>query len=206
MKTHRFSDPELYLLTNWPGATLLEESMKAVRKKYDAMLASALDKVTQRHKELDCRAIENRDKWKFKVGIGKRSWPSMYPTWPSGLWLGCVGLRHLASEDADVPYACVWLNPPKSADLHLEDSVEQLRAAATTILPQEHWKDVGQTVKKDQVDIWYPLREPRAKILGMILNNQSHDLIDFIVAQFETLSGFIPVMDEIARSCKRAKK
>lgn len=206
MKTHRFSDPELYLLNNWASAMLLERSMKAVREKYAEILNTALDKVTERHKTLDSRAIETRDKWKFKVGIGNKSWPSMYSMWPSGFWLGCIGLRHLTSEDGDAPYACVWLNPLKSAELDLKAAVQRLCEAAKTILAQEQLKNVGQTVKKDEADIWYPLPEPRDKLLGMILNNQSRELLDCIVAHFETLAKFIPVMDEIAQTNRRTGK
>lgn len=202
----RFSDPELHLLHNWADAILLEDSMKAVRKKYDAMLRAALDVVAKRHKELDCRAIETKDKFKFKVGMGKKSWPSMWPTWPSGLWLGYVGLRRLTSEDEEIPYACVWLNPPKSADVDLKKAVGQLRDAAERVLPHEHLGNVDQTLKKDQADIWYPLTGAREKLLGMLLSNQPQELIDFIVAQFETLAKFIPVMDEITQGSKRDKK
>jgi hypothetical protein len=203
MKTHQFSDPELYLLNNWANAMLLERSMTAVRVKYAEILGVALEKVSKHHDGLDSRFIETKDKEKFKVGIGKRSWPSMYPkTWPSGFWLGCIGLRHLTSEDGDAPYACIWLNPPRSADLDLKVAVQRLHDAAQTILSQEQLPDLGKTVKVDEADIWYPLGEPRAKLLEMILNNKSRELIACIVAHFETMAKFIPVMDEIVGASK----
>jgi hypothetical protein len=137
MKPNRFSDPEVFLLNNWASAMLLERSMKAVRDKYAAILDAALDKVAQRHKELDCRAIHLSDNWEFTAGIGRKSWPSMHPRWPSGFWLGCNGLDNLTSMEADAPYACVWCNLRKASDIASVDIESDKSCASST----REWTD-----------------------------------------------------------------
>jgi hypothetical protein len=206
MRIHRFSDPELYLLKNWTNATSLERSMEAVRLKYTETLDAALDRIQRQHEVLVRRAIHLTDKSDPSVGIGGESWPRMYSTWPSGFWLGCIGLNNLMSMEEEAPYACVWLSQSRSGTVDLKAASRQLRDVAQEKLPQEQFKGLGRTVKKDEADIWYPLTEPRDKLLGMILNNQSHELVDFIVSQFETLTKFTSVMNEIARASKRKRK
>jgi len=203
MAIHQFSDPELYLLNNWASATLLERSVKAVRDKYTEILDSALDKVTERHKELDCRAIHLSDNWELTAGIGRKAWPSMYPRWPSGFWLGCGGLQNLTSMEGDSPYACVWLNPPKSAKLDLEEAVHKLKEAAKRLLSREQLERVEHSLGSGEADISYPLPEPRDELLNLLLKEDSRGFIDCIVAHYETLVRFMPVMDEIMHVRKR---
>ena len=206
MKIQPFSDPELYLLNKWESAMLLENSMKAVRDKYAQIFTAALDRLEQRYKGLDCRTMHLTDKWNPSVSIGKKSWPSMYPSWPSGFWLECIGLDHLTSQDKDAPHACVFFNPPKSEGRDLKGTVQRLREAAKTILTKERLDSVGHEIGKSESYIWYPLPEPRHELQRMLMNNQSREFIDCIVAHLETLEWFIPVMDEISRGGKRKGK
>ena len=203
MKIQPFRDPELYLLNKWESARLLEHSMTAVRDKYGQILDAALDKLRQRYSELDHKGIHLTDEWDLNVGIGKESWPSTYPKWPSGIWLGCLTLDHLTSEDADTPFACVWYNPPKSAGIDLDRAVKRMLEAAKTILTKELPHRVKEEVLRSEANIWYPLPESRHELLEMLLNNKSSAFIDCILAHFETLAKFIPVMDEIAGGSKR---
>jgi hypothetical protein len=71
---------------------------------------------------------------------------------------------------------------------------------------KEQFDSLERTVGNTAADISYPLSEPREELLEMLLKDDAGGFIDCIVAHFETLSGFIPVMDEIARTCKRVKK
>jgi hypothetical protein len=198
MKIQPFSDPELYLLNRWESAMLLESSMKAVRDKYEQIFGAALDRLEQQYKGLDCRTMHLSDKEDPSVSVGKKSWPSMYPNWPSGFWLGCIGLDNLTSEDADDPYASVFFNPPKSAVFEIQGIVRRLRDSAKTILTKEQMDRVREEVRKGHASIYYPLPEPRRELLEMLMNNKSAAFIDCIVAHLETLAKFIPVMDEVS--------
>lgn len=206
MKIQPFSDPELYLLNKWESAMLLENSMKAVRDKYAQIFAAAFDRLEQQHKELNCRTMHLTHEGDPSVSIGKKSWPSTYPNWPSGFYLGNIGLDYITSEDEDAPYACVFFHPPKSEGRDFRGIVQQLREAAKTILTKERMNSVQDQAGKGDAAIWYPLPEPRQELLAMLLNNQSTDFIDCIVAHLKTLAKFIPVMDAIALGSKRKGK
>jgi len=203
MKIQAFSDPELYLLSNWDSGILLERSLNDVREKYQKIFSTALDQLGRKFKVLNQRGIHLSGEYDLSVGIGKESWPSTYSSWPSGFWLGCVTLDDLTSEDKEAPFACVWFNPPKSKGMDLGAAAERLREAARTILTNEQMEKVEQEVLRSEANIWYLLPEPRHELLAMLLNNRPGDFIDCIVAHFETLTKFIPVMDEISHSDKR---
>ena len=203
MTVQPFSDPELYLLNKWEDAMLLENSMNAVRDKYEQILATVLDRVEQQHRELDCRTMHLSYKEDPSVSISKKAWSSMYPNWPSGFWIGCIGLNNLASEDENEPYASVYFNPSKSAVFDSQEIVRRLRDFAETILTREQMSRLRDDANKGDASIYYLLPEPRRKLLEMLLNNKSAEYIDCIEDHLKTLARFIPVMDEIALSGKR---
>ena len=68
-----FNQPDLYLLRHWSNARQLEDSMKAVREKYVALFEKVLDRVQDKHPDLDCREI-HLDKDGLNVGLGKKTW------------------------------------------------------------------------------------------------------------------------------------
>jgi hypothetical protein len=171
--------------------------MEEVREKYEEILGKVLDRVQEKHDELDCLDIHAKNDG-MNLGIGKTGY------WTSGLWIGGIRIENLTSEDEDAPYAMVLVNYPKKS-LDLEMAERNLRAAAKRILPKEDFRRLDSEASSGYADISYYLREPRHKLLGL-LNGDGSAFIDCMVAHFESMAKFIPVLDKIFQVGKKNRK
>jgi hypothetical protein len=195
---NRFSDPELFLLKNWSDAQLLEQSMGKIREEYETVFGEVLDAVQERHKELDSRA--ELDRW--GVGIGKHTWPSIYPRWPTGLYFDNIALENLMLEDEKVPEAYIWLEPLPELQVDMQRAELKLRVGAEKILSGREF-EVGSGKNGKNVCLEYRLPESRSKLLESLLKDKGEEFIELMVEHFEALAGFIPVRDDIFADAKR---
>ena len=180
--------------------------MKAAREKYTQVLDEVLDEVAEKYEELDCRSTHPTYEGS-NVGIGKRSWPSKYPDWPSGLWVGHVRLDNVASdEDEYGPGGEVYIGICNDIKLDMAKVAERLLHAAKTLSKDEFRRAETWSGKSD-AGLWYPLPESREKLLELLVKDKARGFIDCMVAHFESLAKFIPIIDEIFEgAAQRASK
>lgn len=196
MPTTRFNKAEVYLLNNWADATLLEESLEAVREKYEEIFREVLREVQDNHKVLDSPALHVNHRSGGSVGIGKKAWPSDYPPWPTGLWLINIGLDNLISEDEDSPEGCVSIEPPIANNMNHDEAEKKLTNAAEQMFGKNSCEWPAGTIKKETF-ISHRLPESRKELLQLLLDDEAIGFVEHMVAHLETLAKFIPVVDEI---------
>lgn len=203
MAKQLFNEPELYLLKNWTNAQLVEQSMDTVRQKYAQLFDRVLDAVQEQHPELDSRFI-HITRNEGNVIIGKKTWPSMYAQWPSGLRLWDIRPENLSSEEEDPPEAVVWFHPPKEtrSRVDFQEVANGFKKAAERLLTKPEFKRVFVESTKTYAYLSYPLPEPRQKLLDMMLADEAREFHDCMLGHFESLTKFIPVMDEIVKKSK----
>ena len=201
----RFSEPELFLLTNWANARLLEQSMEGIREKYAEVFGKVLDAVEEEHQELENRAVHTAV-YGGSVGIAKQAWPSLYPGWPSGLWVGSIALEKLVTEDETAPEAYISVEPSKEMQLDMQRAGRKLRDGAEKILGKKQMKGKGVWIEvKKKAYLSYKLPEPRHELLELLLCDNGDGFIKRMVEHFEALARFIPVLDDIFASGRRRR-
>ncbi|MGD1018790.1 MAG: hypothetical protein ABSA12_05670 [Verrucomicrobiia bacterium] len=206
MTKQLFNEPESYLLKNWAKAQLLADSMDAVRKKYAQVFDKILDSVQEEHPELDSRSIHITPN-EGNVTIGKKTWPSMYVEWPSGLRIWDIRLENLASEDEEVPEAVVWFHPPKElrSQVNFQEVADDFKKEAEQLMTKAEFKRVYVESTKTYAYLSYPLPETRQKLLESLLADEAREFIECVRAHFESLTRFTSVMDGITKSGKRTR-
>jgi hypothetical protein len=191
----RFSEPELYLLEEWTNARLLEDAMKAIREKYAAIFEKVLDKVQEKHEELDSRETRLTNDG-VNVGIGKKSWRSKPTYFISGFWIGEVRIQDLTSEDEDAPDKTIWINHPEGA-VDIEEARKKLRESAMSILSKEELRRADFDSGKGIAGVTYPIIQSRAELLELLIKDEARGFISCMVAHFESMTGFTAIVDEI---------
>jgi hypothetical protein len=205
MSNQRFNEPELYLLSKWSNARLLEESMNTARKKYSTIFDQVLDELREGNEEL---LPVNRSIVGSLGGVclTKKNWKSVYERWPSGLWIDGTRLENLASEDGDPPSASVWVNPPTEIELNFKEVAYKLREEAKRVLSKEELARVKVEDGKWEATIYYHLPEPRQTLLEMLHTDEARGFMECMGGHFEVLSRFVPILDEIFQSSGRKRK
>jgi len=211
----KFSEPELCLLRKWEDARLLEEGMKAVRANYETMFETVLEDVQNKHPELDRTKIFLRHdrhnvrqtKSCFQYGIGKdAAWPTRGGHSTSGFWLGGIRIENLTSEDEVAPYKMVRLNYPQGIT-DLKAAEGRLCVAAKQILTKDELHHLEHHSGRNEAYISVPLGESRGRLLELLLaGDEARGFVDCMVAHFESMMAFIPVLDEIYKGSKRTRK
>ena len=196
-----FSEPDLFLLRRWTDARLLEDSMKSVRHKYEAILEKVLDKVREKHPEFDSRDVRIANDG-VNVGIGRKSWRSKPNYFISGFWIGEIRIDDLTSEDEDAPDKTIWINHPVDP-VNIELATERLREAAAKILSTEERRDMDTGWGKGIAGITYPIQKSRAELRELLINDESRGFVSYMVAEFESMTKFMAVVDEIHAVSKR---
>ncbi len=203
MSKQWLSGPQRCLLQKWTDARAVENTMEEVREEYKAILSTVLDRVQEKYGELDRLDIHAKND-NLNLGIGKTMWSSARH-WTSGLWIGGIRIENLTSEEGFAPYAMVLINRPKKA-INLEMAERKLSAAAERILPKEEFRRLDSSASSTQAYISYYLREPRHKLLGLLLKGDGSGYVDYMAAQFESMAKFIPVFDRIFQAAKKKKR
>lgn len=206
MPTARFNDAELYLLRNWVDASRLEESMNEVRRKYLKTVEEVLDEVQSRYKELDLPALHiagRKDKDNDGiVAIGKKKWPLGWGSenWPTSLALQSIGLLNLLSDEEDAPEAIVTIYAGREGGVDAERAQRKLTEAAEKLFGKNEFRwtaGTGTEGRKERYAyIVYPLTEPRQALRKLLLEEPG-EFVDHLVAHFDAMAGFIPVIDDI---------
>jgi hypothetical protein len=195
MMNKQFNEAELYLLKNWRDAALLEESMNAVRKEYANILDEVLKTVCEENE--GCTPVNRINAASGYVGITKKSWLSSDSRYPSGLWIDCIAVDILASEDEEAPDAAVWIEPPRDSGLDLKEATNRFYKEAKQRLSKDELARVKPDDDRTSAAVWYYLPEPRHKLLEMLQTDEAREFKDCMIGHFELLSRFIPILDEI---------
>ena len=166
-----------------------------------------LEKVQEEHTELDCPAMHfAAGNAGLNVGIGKSDWPGNYPQWPSGFWLGALRLEDLASEEEELPYAMVYIAPPKNIQIDPAEAADKFAKEAKGILAKEDFDRVEDWSGKREAQIYCLLPQLRRDLLDLLKNDDGSGFIECMVAHFDLLAKFAPVVDEIFQVSKRSRK
>ena len=199
----KFSEPDLFLLRHWADSRLLEDSMKSVREKYEAIWEKVIEEVQEKHKELNSYELRLKDGVNF--GVGKKSWRSKPGYYISGFWIGECRIEDLTSEDEDAPDKTVWINHPDGA-VDVEKAQRRLHDAAARFLSKDEQRDMVSNWGKGIAGITYPILKPRAELFDLLINDEARGFISFMVTEFESMIKFTAVMDEIHATGKRGRK
>ena len=180
--------------------------MKAMRKKYAELFETVLEQVQEEHEELDCEGIHVTNENGLNVGLGSTSWPSKWPKWPSGLWIGCLRLEDLVTEDGDAPGGGIWLEPPKEFGLDIKEAARKFQAAAPKILNKEELDRMDlDEPEAGYCHVWYTFPQSRQEVLDLLLKDDTKEFVKCMVDHFETLAKFIPVINDILQTSKRKR-
>jgi hypothetical protein len=213
MTKQLFNEAEMYLLKNWTDARLLERSLATMRENYAKVLDNVLSEVKKRHPELDCRGTdleqdedEDDDCDCVNLGVGRKTWPSMYRrSSPSGFWLCGITLGELVAHGEGFPTASIWIYPPEGSRLDLTSIGNALEEKVKQTLPQRAVSSIIEK-KENWVSVEYSLPESRKTLLDLLLKDSSQGFIKCLVEHFETLTKFVPTIDEIVQPAKRSRK
>jgi len=207
MPKQLFSGPEMYLVENWADAQLLQESMEEVRSKYKEVLSQVLGRVSAKHHELNRRGMRLKDSGGFiNVGIGRDTWPSKDAAYPSGFWLSGVTLDDLASSDADAPRASVFLDPAKDIQMDTSSASARLVEAAKQVLSAEILDRFVCEEPDASVYVYYPLPKSPQDLMELLRKEDAGGFVQCMVDHFETLTKFIPVIDDIYQGADGHRK
>jgi hypothetical protein len=210
MSKQIFNEVELYVLKNWTDARLLEESLNRMRKKYKEVLDKVLAEVRKKHRELDHDGLilnidEEDDDARniITIGVSKNEWSSNDRKQPTGLWLSGIAFGPLIVEREISPCANVFIYPGKDSKLDLPEVTRKLEDAATRILPEIEFR---REPEAGTACIYYSLPETQKKLLELLLKDESRGFISCLVAHFNNLAKFIPVVDKLFQKGKRNGK
>jgi hypothetical protein len=191
------NDVERFLLDNWQEAYLLEQAMQTVRNKYKELFQRVSDAVAEAHPELDASKSYPTQFWQDgQIGFGRSSWPDG----PAGLWVGGLRLENLTDENADPPYAMIWI--PKKANLDTEAARRDINAAAEKVLTREELKGANKPESGEQL-LWLPA-PPKGQLLTALARDDGQEFVDLFVAQFDMMARFVPAIDGILASRVRS--
>jgi len=177
----------------------MEMEMKLVGEKYDELF----ERVAERLRRLP--GFHNSEVYRiprevYRVSIDeaslifhRRCWYSRPGYWPSGLFLGGVFLNDLTAQSSDPPCVGVFLRPRRSGGIVARP---EFRAKAERFLSG---KKVSWTPdeKRDYECGWYPLPEPREKLLEMLRAGGGEPFVKCMADHVLRLKPLIPVLDQI---------
>lgn len=109
--SNTFNEAEQYLLKNWSEAASLEESMEAIRKKYENLIQRALNQARQQRPELDLALEFATQFWGIGwIGLSRSCWGTSSPNNRPGLWISGIRLEILASAENQSPSAIIFVS------------------------------------------------------------------------------------------------
>ena len=178
-----------------------------MRKKYVELFEKVLEQVQEEHEELDCQGIQLKNPNGLNVGLGRTSWRSKWPKWPSGLWIGYLRLEDLVTENGDAPGGSIFLDPPKEFGLDIKEAARKFQAAAPVIFNKEELDrmDLDEPAA-GCVHVWYTFPQSRQEVLDLLLKDDTKQFVECMVGHFETLAKFIPVINDIFQTGKQKRK
>jgi hypothetical protein len=199
-----FNEHELYLVRQWSNARVLEDAMAALREKHAAIFDRVLEEVQQKHPELDRRDMRTAEDEGFWAGVGKSEWSSK-GHWASGLWIGEAGLDDLASEDEAVSSKGILISHPPRV-IELQAATRVLCEAAKGILTKVEFRRMERDCHAKYGGVYWPLAESRGELLDMLLCGDARTFIGRMVAHFESMMKFVPVIDGIFKTVARSRR
>jgi hypothetical protein len=191
----RFNEPDKFLLEKWTDARLLEDAVDEVRKKYEQVLESVVTEFQTTHRELDCSKIGLTH---GSFGLGREKWPKRNG-WPTGFYIEEIRLDNLTSPDMEPPWKTVWVlhANPKEAE-------SRLRKVADKVLKAEAPKWEFQIDSK--AAMLFCELEPRKELFDLLLKDESKGFVERMLAHFESMVGFVSVIDELTGTAKPGSK
>lgn len=203
MPKTNFNEAEQYLLRNWQQARLVAESMEAVRGKYSELFDRIWEAVRGKHEELDDKYIRPTQRWASGfIGVGRKAWRAKGSSL-AGLYIENVRLEVLADEEADAPYAGVWVGSAKKPATDTAGVERIVSATGTLLTPDELGRCTLEPSGFGYV-IWYPLPEKRQELLDMAIEGDGQRFVDCLVSHFDVFARLIPVMDEAFAAGQKA--
>jgi hypothetical protein len=190
-----FSEPQQFLLQNWTDARLLEDEMEKVRREYNGILDRVLEQVAAKHGALDYSKKRIKDGW---IHVGKDKWGK--GSEPSGFYIEDLRLDDLTSAEKERPWKCVWFVEP---DIDEKEAERQLREAGSK---EKEPPDLKWEGNKWGWTLWCSLEQSNKELLELLVKNNARGFIDCMVAHFEWLTKFTPIVDEILMAGKRRRK
>ena len=201
-----FNEAEQYLLNSWSSASLLEQSMIAVRRKYSGLCDGVVAAVREKHPRLDAGgAYVTSTTDDGSIGIGRKIWgePGSYPC---GFYIGNLLLEAmLSSEEAKPPWAAIWIWPAKHIGIDRLVAKAKVLAAAPKVLATDEWSRCRRDDGDKNYIFWYDLPESREELLKMLLDGDGQKFAACLISYFDLLARFIPVLDEVLAVPGKAK-
>ena len=194
-----FNEAERYLLENWSDAASLEESMEAIRKKYENMVQQALNQAQQQRPELDVASAFATQFWGIGwIGLSKTCWEASNPSNRPGLWISGIRLEILASSANESPAAIIWASPKdlKKRNRKVPETIEFIWNEAKNRLGQETASQFEKGTGSDGTLIRAPMAS-KAEILEAIQSANGDRFSELIVSAFDDLGPLVPAIDEI---------
>jgi hypothetical protein len=202
MAKELLNDAERFLLDHWSECRSLEESMESVRTKYKGLFERIVEGVTGAHKELDASTVRVTQFYTDgAIGFGRKAWPGGDTVWLPGLWIEGLRLEQLSEPESDPPSGSVWIpaKTAKNANLALASARAMIVAKAQAILSTEEFARCGKNDPDEQCMLAFTMPSKR-ELLLMIADGDGRRFIETIVTQFDSLSRFVPVLDELLSS------
>ncbi len=198
MKTLHKQDQ--WLIKRWAKACQLEESMNSARQRYAALFTEAHKHVKKSHPALDSLNLHleprNVQGSGGQVAFSKTTWPTPWPTWPTGIYIWGITLDELTAESLPVPQACIWLASAKKADKRIDVLRRRLAAKAPHIFKSRRIQWNQEDEDDNRICLWYALPEGRDGLLQMLSNNEQ-SFVNCIAKHVGLLAAFMPVMDGV---------
>lgn len=198
----KMNNQDRWLIERWEKIRQLEEAMNATRQRFENLFIEIHKCVKQNHPALDRldihlspKEIEN---YGGNVVFSKRSWPSDWETWRTGIYLWGITLDELSSEKNSGPNVYIFFQGKKS-DSRIEGFRHRIAKEAPRIFKGK--KIVWET--KDEDDnrtlLWYQMPERKSKLLKMLCDGKEQEFIDCIASHISLMCGFIPALDELLK-------
>lgn len=182
---------ERFLIKRLLDVVRLEGAMMSIRQEYSQFWDNIFKRVQEKHPHLDWPYNRSCDS-RAQFGIGKRRWPSAYPTWPSGFYVASISFEHLCSPKEEAPSAGIWIQPPKKLRIDLESIRKPFTQKAERLLGMKLRDE-----SKSDIALYYDLPESREALLGMLARKKEAKFADSMVAHFEKFAKLIPLVDEV---------
>jgi hypothetical protein len=200
MVTELMNEAERFLLKHWDECRQLEASMDGVRTKYKATFQKIVESVTEARPELDHSVAYVTQFWgSGSIGFARKSWVDGDSDWPPGLWIESLRLENLTAEDAEPPYAFIWISAKsaRKCQLDVELAKKQLTVAAKELLSADEF---GEIEEGDSNEVLLYLPSPsKAELLNLIADGDGQGFVKRFVAQFELMAKFVPALDKLFR-------
>ena len=182
-----------FLFERLPDVVRLEKAMDDIRRKYTQYWDGICRRVQLEHPTLDC-PCNHAAGIRAQFGLGRVSWPSAYPLWPSGLYIYNISFESLCSPDSASPGAGIWIKPPKGSRINIESLKKQN-------FLQKAERKLGQKLQSEnnsEIWFWFDLPESRDQLLAMLTKEEAK-FADCMVVHFGKLAKLIPLIDEVFR-------